>query len=412
MDRAEFERRFREAADHAVTFAREFVEERLPDRVRLDLRLNSSYDAHANADEVLYPDDHRTVPRERVTAVSVESAADLLYRDGRVPGWIDLSARAEDGESTILEARCCGRFTANDDQLYHRQEGRPPFHVVGPALPPDWDRESRPRFSLYHRFELTRVEELARLERARFRVQQLLLNGPGFTDATLGALGDLPRIKTLTLSGTNVTGKGLDRFTGLSCLVMQQIPPIPLALGSVARLQSITNLSLSGEPTAVEGLQAVGQLKRLESLYLPLPRLESVEFISGLSNLWSLTLSDAAVRDLSPLAALQALKTLDLARVPAAPEEFRHLAGLASLSYCLMLEGTSITDVVLSHLAGLRRLGNLILRNTGITDASLGTILGFPKLTRLDIRGTRMSAAAFNELKRAMPGISLFSDHE
>ena len=76
-----------------------------------------------------------------------------------------------------------------------------------------------------------------------------------------------------------------------------------------------------------------------------------------------------------------------------------------------MLEGTSITDVVLSHLAGLRRLGNLILRNTGITDASLGTILAFPKLTRLDIRGTRMTAAAFNELKRAMPGISLFSDH-
>lgn len=115
------------------------------------------------------------------------------------------------------------------------------------------------------------------------------------------------------------------------------------------------------------------------------------------------------LQDLSPLASLKALKSLDLARVPAAPEEFRHLAGLTSLSYCLMLEGSRITDTELAQLSGLTRLGNLIVRNTAITDASLSTILGFPKLSRLDVRGTRLTAAACRELLSA--NANTFTDY-
>ncbi|XXY54867.1 hypothetical protein WME91_27425 [Sorangium sp. So ce269] len=48
----------------------------------------------------------------------------------------------------LLEVRVCGRFTAKAELLYHEREGWPPFHVLGPVLPPRWDESTRARFDI------------------------------------------------------------------------------------------------------------------------------------------------------------------------------------------------------------------------------------------------------------------------
>jgi hypothetical protein len=71
-----------------------------------------------------------------------------LWRDGHVPQWINVAVLTETGTETIVELLCCGRFTADETRLYPVDEGRPPFHVLSPMLPPSYDGG---RFSIHHR---------------------------------------------------------------------------------------------------------------------------------------------------------------------------------------------------------------------------------------------------------------------
>ena len=39
---------------------------------------------------------------------------------------------------TIIEVCTSGTLTDDDNLLYHKREGLPPFHILGPAVPADW----------------------------------------------------------------------------------------------------------------------------------------------------------------------------------------------------------------------------------------------------------------------------------
>ena len=136
MDRETFARRFHEAATASRECALRFVEERLPQDIRFRLRLNSSYDGNPlHADERVYPEDGEKERGRALRACSAEEVVDVLWRDGLVPEWINLNVVGETPTATLVEVASCGRFTANEGLLYHKQEGWQPFHVLGPALP-------------------------------------------------------------------------------------------------------------------------------------------------------------------------------------------------------------------------------------------------------------------------------------
>ncbi|BCM88410.1 hypothetical protein IAD21_00241 [Abditibacteriota bacterium] len=129
---------FRQAYPAAVAFARLFVTQELPDAVRFRVRPNQSYDGNPlGGDEETFA--HESLPREQYLGpLTEEEVLAWLWRGGKVPEWVDLSTTACDAQFTYVELLCCGRFTANDKHLYHQREGYPPFHVLGPALPPGW----------------------------------------------------------------------------------------------------------------------------------------------------------------------------------------------------------------------------------------------------------------------------------
>jgi hypothetical protein len=138
------------AARAAVEFARTMVRQELQDVTSFIVYPNQSCDGNPLlGDEVVYPQD--SLPDGY--GQGPWSAADVvgyLWRAGKVPEWIDASVEAENGLFTTVGLRCCGRYTAQDDLLYHRKGGIAPFSVKSPQLPSGWvDAATSGKFDLY-----------------------------------------------------------------------------------------------------------------------------------------------------------------------------------------------------------------------------------------------------------------------
>lgn len=164
MDRETFAKHLCLAATSVVPLTREFVLDPLPDATAYLVYLNQSFDENPlRGDEELFPDDSLEGEPAPCDAGAVIRK---LYRSGKIPEWINVSVARADAETTCLRLDYCGRFTAQDDPLYHPLEGYPPFHCLGPPLPPYWkSAELNGKFALHWRSEpaAPRLSPLARL---------------------------------------------------------------------------------------------------------------------------------------------------------------------------------------------------------------------------------------------------------
>jgi len=148
LDLMTFETRLHTAAQRAVRFAREYVRQTLPDQVAFLIYPNQSHDGNPRVgDEVIFPEEGE----QRRGPWSAEQVVAFLWRDGKVPEWINIAVESEDGKRTLVGLRCCGRFTAREELLYHRYpDGVPPFSIKSPFLPPRWENlELSGKFDLH-----------------------------------------------------------------------------------------------------------------------------------------------------------------------------------------------------------------------------------------------------------------------
>jgi hypothetical protein len=133
----ELRQRLDRAAKAALEVARMFVGEVLHESVLFLIDPNRSYDGNPlEGDEQVFPNDSAN---GRIGPLDSQAAAAWLWRDGKVPEWVNVTAFDVVGTQTHVRLECCGRFTASDKHLYHRREGYPPFHVLGPSVPFDWE---------------------------------------------------------------------------------------------------------------------------------------------------------------------------------------------------------------------------------------------------------------------------------
>jgi hypothetical protein len=139
MDRTTLEARLRVAARQAVEYARRYVLEELPNEAMFRVYPNRSFDKHPLVgDEVVFPGD--SLPEGAFHGPwSVGQVVEFLWRGGKVPEWIDVTVEDVGGSHTVMSLLCCGRFTSQDDLLYHRDGGRPPFSVKSLAPAPSWE---------------------------------------------------------------------------------------------------------------------------------------------------------------------------------------------------------------------------------------------------------------------------------
>ena len=169
MDRCSFVERLARASEFCREFTKEFVCDALPDAFTYFVVLNQSYDANAlHESEVTFPDD----PQKHggcVGPLNTDDVASLLWRDDKVPEWIDISVWGIDRHNTCFELLCCGRFTDREELLYYTWNSWKdlpvaPFGVKGPRYPQRlalaaldgaivekfWLVESRPDFPMGH----------------------------------------------------------------------------------------------------------------------------------------------------------------------------------------------------------------------------------------------------------------------
>ncbi len=377
MERDEFRRRFVAAYERARDFAREYIEEPLPDAVRFRVELNASYDGHAGDDVKLYPEDSAPERHAELSDVDAETAFAEVYREGRVPEWINLSVADTTDEHTIVELTVCGRFTDDDARLYHQEEGRPPFHVLGPTLPPK--HEDGVRFSLHHRKACASLEELNRVRRHAAKVQMLSLEGPDFTDDWLDAL-DFVNLEHLTLDRTYV--RRLDAMAGLPRLSSVwvkcgDIPSFVLASGrELERLESLVLRELPSALADVRGLRAA------------VPRLTNLDIASA----HELETSD-------PLD-LTGIDRVSLS-LPVMPQGVERCSGIRDLC----IEFTTIDE---ERLLGLlsstsETLERLFIDATPISEKTLEAVARLPSLRRFATRGTGLADAILDDFARAHP---------
>jgi len=150
MDLVDFESRLVQAGRCAVEVAREHVVQALPEEVLFRV-YPVAWDTEKvyDAGETIFPNE--SLPWGKFLGPwSAAEVAAHLCRDGKVPVWIDAAVEALDNSHTIVGLLSCGRFTASEDLLYHRQRGLPPFAIKSPPLPPKWESvEASGRFDLY-----------------------------------------------------------------------------------------------------------------------------------------------------------------------------------------------------------------------------------------------------------------------
>jgi Leucine-rich repeat (LRR) protein len=179
-------------------------------------------------------------------------------------------------------------------------------------------------------------------------------------------LGSHADLQTLDLSGTRVTGAGLERLASaraLKHLLLANTPVRDTFLGSLARFPGLQTLDLS----------AAGRM---------------------------------TPAGLEAIASLQDLRVLRLRRAQLGDEAVAALARLSKLEE-LDLEGVGLTDAGIKPLADLPALRKLVLAGNRLTDACTATLAEMKGLQTLNLARTQVSAEAVQQLQRSLPGCAI-----
>ena len=162
--------------------------------------------------------------------------------------------------------------------------------------------------------------------------------------------------------------------------------------------ENVTHISLN--EAQVSDLSPLAGLSNLEWLYLGETEVSDLSPLAGLKKLNAIDLESTEVTDLSPLAGLSNLKWLALNNTPVS--DLSPLAGLKDLESLVVYE-TKVSD--LTPLAGMKNLEEIWLNDTQVSDLSL--LAGLENLRRLSIEGTNVTEEQIEQLQLALPNCKI-----
>lgn len=197
----------------------------------------------------------------------------------------------------------------------------------------------------------------------------------------LSALGDLPKLYQLTVSGCGLTDQQIAEFHGthltsldLSGNALTTVPVLPVS-------EQVTKLDLS--ENSLESLTSLSHWTKLETLRVDRCGLTSLSGLEGMQTVKYLYAADNRITDLTPLTELIYLSTLDLKN--------NQVATLAPLLYCGRLSTVSLRN-------------NPDCSDLNVLSGSAGT------LTRLDVSGIDLSLGIWYHLGGCVNLTQLFAE--
>jgi hypothetical protein len=211
-------------------------------------------------------------------------------------------------------------------------------------------------------------------------LETLRLEDVSFDEASLTAIGALPRLKHLKLSG--IDNEGAAELGGLTHLETLELP---LGIGDrgIARLHAIQSLTI---------FTAHGELTDA-----------SCAWIAKNRQLRELELGNALITDrgLDAIVSLPYLELLNLRSSQLTDKGMNKLATLTRLRY-LNVSGKGITDDGLRQLHPLYRLETLALQETSVTQAGIEAADRFPRLERLFLGDVKLDTASIQNFNARM----------
>ena len=224
------------------------------------------------------------------------------------------------------------------------------------------------------------VMKLARLP----DLEILDVGGANFEDADVALLTDCDGLKKLWLSGSRVTGEGVQSISQLPQLMSLNLDDVQLDDGAVA---------------------ALGNHPELRRLYLARTNVtdEGIGKLAGLSKLLGIGLegtgvTDNAMEHLAKLSTLKELRLGDTAITDSGAKQLGQLQHLKSVN----LENTQLSTEGLSWLADCQNLEIVDIAGTEVTDGIINVLAAMPKLVSVSLRRTAVTPAAIEELKRSV----------
>ncbi|CAJ1082552.1 uncharacterized protein si:ch73-173p19.1 [Xyrichtys novacula] len=287
------------------------------------------------------------------------------------------------------------------------------------------------------------TNELLRQLRAFTALKHLsLVNSPLITDSGLSILSSLVKLQYLNLAScSKLTDSCLQQITGLKSLGYLSLDQTKVTdAGMVLYLQSapsclsqlslnqtaVTDATLAVLPTCVPQLRllsikqtkvkdvsALAQLSSLQTLNLDGTGVteSSLEHLASHPTLTSLSLAGISVNDGNQ--ALQIISGLRLTQLTLPGRHSVTDSGLSFLSrLCLLSEldltdYTQVTDQGVSQLSTMSRLKKLSLSNTQVTDAGLPSLRGLQELQELCLDRTAVTSRGVAELIICLPHLQV-----
>nr|XP_033494663.1 uncharacterized protein si:ch73-173p19.1 isoform X2 [Epinephelus lanceolatus] len=287
------------------------------------------------------------------------------------------------------------------------------------------------------------TNELLRQLRAFTALKHLsLVNSPLITDSGLSILSSLIKLQYLNLAScSKLTDSCLQHITGLKSLCFLSLDQTKVTdAGMVLYLQSapssLSQLSLNQtavtEATLVVLRACVPQLRLLSIKHT---KVRDVSALAEMSSVQTLNLDGTGVTEssLEHLATHPALSSLSLAGIPVADGNQalqiisglkltqltlpgRHsvtdsglsfLSRLSLLSELDLTDYTQVTDQGVSQLSTMNRLKKLSLSNTQVTDAGLPSLRGLQELQELCLDRTAVTSRGVAELITCLPHLQV-----
>ncbi|XP_035980940.1 uncharacterized protein LOC118556204 [Fundulus heteroclitus] len=287
------------------------------------------------------------------------------------------------------------------------------------------------------------TNELLRQLRAFTALKHLsLVNSPLITDSGLSVLHSLVKLQSLNLAScSKLTDSCLQYITGLKSLsllsldqtkvtdagmvqYLQSAPPClsQLSLNQTAVTEATLALLptcapqlrlLSVKQTKVRDISALAGMSSLQTLNLDGTGVTeaSLESISAHPTLTSLSLGGISVKDGNH--ALEIISGLRLTQLTLPGRHTVTDGGLAFLCRLTLLsqldlkDYTQVTDHGVSHLAAMTRLKKLSLSNTQVTDAGLSSLRGLQELQELCLDRTAVTSRGVADLIACLPHLQV-----
>ena len=128
MKKEDFKQNLQKALDGLIDFTQEMVINKLPAHYKFIIKTNCSFDKNLEGDQQIFPAD-KINETSSINPASESTVIDYLWRNGKVPQWINVQVSSCDSDFSYVTLECCGRYSA----FLNHKDG--PFRPLGPNIP-------------------------------------------------------------------------------------------------------------------------------------------------------------------------------------------------------------------------------------------------------------------------------------